>query len=109
VSKGKKHGRTARVERAGVLHCARVVNEMKHIWRERPISDVGVDGDIEIVGAPTRPGQIHDVCHGLFHAQAPWQGEDQSQPGACLWGCPKSRALDKAGTFEGTSGYWRSS
>ena len=48
-SNRKTHGRTARVERAGVLHCARVVNEMKHVWRERPISDVGIDGDIEIV------------------------------------------------------------
>ena len=53
VSNGKKHGRTARVERAGVLHCARVVNEMKHVWRERPISDVGIDGDIEIVEPAT--------------------------------------------------------
>lgn len=49
MSKSKKYGRTARVERAGVAHCAQVVNEMGHIWRERPISDVGIDGDIEIV------------------------------------------------------------
>lgn len=52
-SNRKTHGRTARVERAGVLHCARVVNEMKHVWRERPISDVGIDGDIEIVEPAT--------------------------------------------------------
>lgn len=52
-SNRKTHGRTARVERAGVLHCARVVNEMKRIWRERPISDVGIDGDIEIVEPAT--------------------------------------------------------
>lgn len=52
MSNAKTYGRTARVERAGVVLCAGVVNEMGHIWRERPISDVGIDGDIEIVDLP---------------------------------------------------------
>lgn len=53
MSTGKHFGRTARVERAGVALCAGVVAAMGHIFRERPISDVGIDGDIEIVDRAT--------------------------------------------------------
>lgn len=49
----KQFPKTARVERAGVAVCMAAVNDMGHIFRERPTSDVGIDGDIEIVNQGT--------------------------------------------------------
>ena len=40
---------TAQVERQGVNLCASIVNDMGHIWRKTNASDVGIDGQIELV------------------------------------------------------------
>ncbi|MCP4306359.1 MAG: DUF4365 domain-containing protein [bacterium] len=50
----KKFTATAQVERQGVALCASVVAEMGHIWREKSVSDVGVDGEIELVDLTSR-------------------------------------------------------
>lgn len=49
MARGKKHPRSARVERRGVALVQSIVAEMGHIWREKTVSDVGVDGEIELV------------------------------------------------------------
>jgi hypothetical protein len=36
-------------ERAGIIHVERVTNDAKCIWRETPLRDVGIDGQIEYV------------------------------------------------------------
>lgn len=45
----KKFPHTAQVERRGIALCQTVVAEMNHIWREKAVSDVGIDGEIELV------------------------------------------------------------
>ena len=46
-------------ERSGVLAVARLVNDMKCVWRETPNADVGIDGQIELIGQNgTTTGQI---------------------------------------------------
>jgi hypothetical protein len=50
----KQFPRTAQVERQGVALCATTVAYMGHIWREKGISDVGIDGEIELVDLITR-------------------------------------------------------
>lgn len=51
---GKTYSRQEQAGRRGVNACAAVVEQMGHIWREKPTSDVGVDGEIEIVDPSTR-------------------------------------------------------
>lgn len=53
MTKGKRYPHAARVERGGVAICATVVAEMGHIWREKSVSDVGIDGEIELVDPST--------------------------------------------------------
>jgi len=50
----KRFPSTAQVERQGVALCASVVADMGHIWREKGVSDVGIDGEIELVDPTTR-------------------------------------------------------
>lgn len=49
VARGKRFPRSARVERRGVALVQSIVAEMGHIWREKSVSDVGIDGEIELV------------------------------------------------------------
>jgi hypothetical protein len=44
---------TARLERQGINLCDAVVTGMGHIWREKAVADVGVDGEIELVDGRT--------------------------------------------------------
>jgi hypothetical protein len=50
----KQFPSTAQVERQGVALCASVIAGMGHIWREKSVSDVGIDGEIELVDLATR-------------------------------------------------------
>lgn len=50
----KRFPSTAQVERQGVMLCGSVVADMGHIWREKSVSDVGIDGEIELVDLSTR-------------------------------------------------------
>lgn len=50
---GKRHPRSARVERHGIAIVAEIVASMGHIWREKSVSDVGIDGEIELIDAAT--------------------------------------------------------
>lgn len=50
---GKGYPKSARVERLGVALVQSVVAEMGHIWREKSVSDVGIDGEIELVDPTT--------------------------------------------------------
>jgi Domain of unknown function (DUF4365) len=50
----KRFPATAQLARQGVDLCASVVHNMGHIWREKGISDVGIDGEIELVDPSTR-------------------------------------------------------
>lgn len=42
-------------EREGVNALARVVNEKRHIWRETPLGDIGIDGQLEHLTVEGRP------------------------------------------------------
>src|SRR5579863_2968056 len=42
-------------ERGGVNALAAAVNEKRHIWRETPLGDIGVDGQIEHLTPDGRP------------------------------------------------------
>lgn len=50
---GKGYPKSARVERLGVALVQSVVADMGHIWREKSVSDVGIDGEIELVDPTT--------------------------------------------------------
>lgn len=50
----KRFPSSAQVERQGVALCASIVADMGHIWREKGVSDVGIDGEIELVDPATR-------------------------------------------------------
>ncbi len=50
----KRFASSAQVERQGVALCASVVADMGHIWREKSVSDVGIDGEIEFVDPASR-------------------------------------------------------
>lgn len=49
----KKHSKSAQVDRQAISLCASVVADMRHIWREITVSDVGIDATIEIVDLAT--------------------------------------------------------
>lgn len=49
----KQHPKSAQVDRQAISLCASVVADMKHIWRETTVSDVGLDASIEIVDPAT--------------------------------------------------------
>lgn len=49
MGRGKGFPRSAQVERRGVALVQSIIAEMGHIWREKSISDVGIDGEIELV------------------------------------------------------------
>ena len=50
------------IERLGVNAVEAAVLAMGHIWREQPVDDYGIDGQIEIVGDDQRPtGQLVGV------------------------------------------------
>ncbi len=50
----KRFPATAQLARQGVDLCASIVSDMGHIWREKAVSDVGIDGEIELVDPATR-------------------------------------------------------
>jgi hypothetical protein len=49
----KKHSKSAQVDRQAINLCASIVGDMKHIWREITVSDVGIDAEIELVDPAT--------------------------------------------------------
>jgi len=52
---------SAQTERSGINHIAAISAKMGYIWRETPNSDVGFDGEIEIVIGDQATGQIIKV------------------------------------------------
>ncbi len=58
----KKHSKSAQVDRQAISLSASVVADMKHIWREITVSDVGIDAQIEIVD----PASDHAAARFLF-------------------------------------------
>lgn len=53
MARGKRFPKSARVERRGVALVQSIVADMGHIWREKSVSDVGIDGEIELVDQTT--------------------------------------------------------
>src|SRR5258708_2662513 len=53
--------RSAQIERKGIIRIATVCAQMGHIWRETSCSDVGFDGEIELVEGDKATGQIIKV------------------------------------------------
>src|SRR5438105_4900402 len=49
------------MERKGINHIATLCGKMGHIWRETPNSDVGIDGEIELVLGGQATGRIIKV------------------------------------------------
>lgn len=52
---------TAQVERQGLNFVSAVCEEMGFIWRPTPNTDVGIDGEIELVAGDQATGQIIKV------------------------------------------------
>jgi hypothetical protein len=50
---GKKYSRSAETGERGVKLIAKIVTDMGHIWRDKPV-DHGIDGEIELVDPKTR-------------------------------------------------------
>lgn len=56
-----KFPESAQMERRGIMHLAATCSELGHIWRETPNSDVGFDGEIELVTGRSATAHIIKV------------------------------------------------
>src|SRR5262245_6027640 len=56
-----RYGDSAQMERRGIAHVEATCAKLGHIWRETPNSDVGFDGEIELVTGGIATGQIIKV------------------------------------------------
>jgi hypothetical protein len=58
---------TSFTERAGVNAVASIVNDARCIWRETPLRDVGIDGQVEYV-TPSGGATVNTKCPAVRHS-----------------------------------------